>query len=303
VPALVLDPSLAVARRSPGKRYDDGMNLTRRGKLFTLCALGLTVAVHGQTTKLDGFVGKDLRENLHDQQSVERIIGKAPSDGIFGTAVWHVWKARRNGRTRYIVLLVQEEAVIPGGSTACVVLSGASAKKIASWCFPTGWRMTPRNASIDFTNETASELIVIDMSQFVNGSDVAREYFGFSDDRLRLVRIENHGGEAVQNEFVFPNYEIGLVPDAATVEEWARMLESDDKEGVLSALTFLGGRHLADPGRRIGPQESKYADLFQKLMASPRIHELIEDLTKSGNAWVSQAVVLAARGPRERLLR
>src|ERR1022692_4089462 len=82
------------------------------------------------------------------------------------------------------------------------------------------------------------------------------------------------------------------------------MLESGDKAVVLSALTFLGGRHLTEPSRHFAPepQESKYADVFQRLMENPRIRELIGDLTKSVNAWVRQAAVLAAREPRERQL-
>jgi hypothetical protein len=127
--------------------------------------------------------------------------------------------------------------------------------------------MTPTNAWIESSKDAGSDLIVIDMDQFVNRRDVAREYFGLSDDRLRLVRIENQKGEAVQNEYVFPDSEIGLVPDATTVEEWAGMLESGDNAVVLSALTFLGGRHLTEPSRQFAsePQESKYADVFQKL--------------------------------------
>jgi hypothetical protein len=273
-----------------------------RVKLFALCAIGLTVVVHAQTAKLDRFVGKDLWNDPREQRRLENLIGTAPQAELLGPIPWNVWKTHRNGQTRYIVLSVKSEMTVPGRSTACVLLFGASAKRIASWCFPTGSRMTPASASIALSNDAGSDLIVIGLEQFINGRDVAREYFGLSDDRLLLVRLENHKGEAVQNEYV--NSEIGLVPNATTVEEWASMLESGDKAVVLSALTFLGGRHLTESSRHfaLGPQESKYADVFQKLIGSARIRELIEDLTKSGNAWVRQAAVLAARGPRERLL-
>jgi hypothetical protein len=274
-----------------------------RAKLLALCAFGLTLVVDAQTTKLDRFVGKDLRNDPREQRRLENIIGIAPKPDILGPMPWNVWKTKLNGGTRYIVLLVESETIIPGDSTACVALFGASAKRIASWCFPTGHRMTPASASIEFSNDAGSDLIVIGMEQFINGRDVASEYFGLGDDRLRLVRLENHKGEAVQNEYVYPDSEIGLAPSATTVEEWAGMLESGDKAVVLSALTFLGGRHLTEPSRHFAsePQESKNADEFQKLIGSPRIRELIEDLTKSGNAWIRQAAVLAARGPRERL--
>lgn len=273
--------------------------------MFALSALSLTGAIHAQTTKFDRFVGKDLRKDLSEQGKLEKVLGTAPSPDFENTTPWYVWKTSQNGLMRYAVLLVQPEFIVPGGSTACLVLFGPTAKRIASWCFPTGWRMTPANASLEFSNEAGSDLIVIDMAQFINGRDVGREYFGVGDDQLRLVRIENHKGEVVQNEYVFPNFEIGLVPKATSVDEWAGMLESRDKGIVLSALTFLGGRHLTEPSRHFAPepQESIYADLFQKLIENPRIHELIGNLTKSDNAWVRPAAVLAARGPRDRQLR
>lgn len=109
---------------------------------------------------------------------------------------------------------------------------------------------------------------------------------------------------AAVREYVIPNAEIGFVPDAKTVEEWVGLLESSDKAEVLSALTFLGGRHLTEPQRHFAsePQESNYAVLFQQLLDDPRIRELIDRLTKSEDTWVRQAALLAARGPRERLL-
>jgi len=50
----------------------------------------------------------------------------------------------------------------------------------------------------------------------------------------------------------------------------------------------------------VGPHESQYAGLFQKLVGDPGIHDLIERLGKSDNEWIRQAAQLAARGPRDR---
>jgi hypothetical protein len=142
------------------------------------------------------------------------------------------------------------------------------------------------------------------MVRFINGRDVAKEYFAVGSDRLRLVRLESAKGDAVQNEYIYSNYEIGIVPEGSTEEEWASMLESADEAKVLSALVFLGGRHLKEPQRRLlpDPAESKYAALFQQLAASPRIRELIAHLSHSENEWVKQAALLAARGPRDRFV-
>jgi hypothetical protein len=123
-------------------------------------------------------------------------------------------------------------------------------------------------------------------------------------DRLRLVRLEDSKGEGVQNEYVYPNYEIGLPPDAKNTNEFANLLESSDEADVLSALVFLGGQHLDEPLRRLlpGPHESKYAALFQEVIGDPRIHALIERLTTSDNEWIAQAAKLATRAPRDRPL-
>jgi hypothetical protein len=103
------------------------------------------------------------------------------------------------------------------------------------------------------------------------------------------VRLENSNGESTPNEYRNANLEIGIVPDAKNVNQFAGLLESIDKADVLSALVFLGGRH-------------EYSGLFQELMDSPLIHELIERLGGSANDWIRQAAKLAARSPRERLL-
>jgi hypothetical protein len=268
----------------------------RRAEFLVLTVLSFAVAVHAQATRLDRFVGKDLREDPSAQRKVDNVLGIPSGGDIGGETPWRVWKTDQNGRTRYVVLMVQPEFIVPGSSRAFVVLLGASTKRIASWSFATGWRITPASASFEFSKEAGSELMIINMAQFVNGRDVAREYFAINDDRLRLVRIENHNGEAVQNEYSSPNSEIGVVPNATTVDEWAKMLESKDRAVVLSVLTFLGGQHSIEPPLF---QESTYGTVVQKLIGNPRIRELVEGLSNSDNRWVRQAADLVARGSRQ----
>lgn len=47
----------------------------------------------------------------------------------------------QDGRTRYIVVMVQPEFIVPGSSTVCVLLFGTSTKMIASWCFESARRL------------------------------------------------------------------------------------------------------------------------------------------------------------------
>lgn len=142
---------------------------------------------------------------------VEEIAGKAPKGSIFGPSPWYVWKVLQNDKARYVVLSIGREVIVPGNSTAVVQVLDAAAKPIASWPFQAGYRMTPASASIHFSPETGSDLIAIEMTRYING---------FTGDQLLLVRIENGAHQAVQNEYVFPNTEIGIIPTAKTVQEW-----------------------------------------------------------------------------------
>jgi hypothetical protein len=280
---------------------------------FTLvfCALvgvfGQPASIRAQTTELDRFVGRDLWKNrlpASEQARLNGVVGRVPKGVMMEPEPWRVWKTSRNGLSRYIVLLGEPEMIVPGGSSACVLLFDGASKRIRSWCFQTGWRISLDNASFEFSTDLASDVIVLHMFRFINGRNVAKEYFAVGDDRLRFVRMENDKGEAVQNEYVFPNFEIGIVPAGNTAEEWASLLDSADKADVLSALVFLGGRHITEPQRHFAPEpaESKYAGLFQQLVGSPHIREMVARLSHSDSEWVRQAALLAVREPRERLL-
>lgn len=112
-------------------------------------------------------------------------------------------------------------------------------------------------ASLEFSTDLASDLMVLHVVRLIDGRNVAKEYFFVGSDRLRFVRMENDEGEAVQNEYVFPNYETGIVPAGDTEEEWASVLDSADKADVLSALVFLGGRHITEPQRLSRPSQRR----------------------------------------------
>lgn len=288
-------------RRLPSQR--------RLSLACTAAAVSISVIAHAQSPRLDQFVGRDLwkqRPSKSEREYLNDLVGSLPASGgvEMEPAPWHVWKATRDGQTRYIILLGAPEFIVPGGSSACVQVFDPLAKKLSSWSFQTGHRITFVDASIEHSSPLATDLIVLHMSRFINGRNIAKEYFALDHDRLRLIRLEDDQGKLTQNEYVFPNYEIGLVPDAKTVEEWARLLESGDKSDVLSALIFLGGRHLDGPDRGYGggpgPLESKYAALFLQVIASPRIHDIIERLTNSDDEWIKEAAGLAAREPRAR---
>jgi hypothetical protein len=276
-----------------------------RNATLVLCTLALGCfyqhsLVYAQTTRLDPFVGRDLwkQDSSDERLRLEQIVGRVPKGHMTEPVPWHVWKTIEDGQKRYIVLLGESLMMIPGGSSACVQLFDATANKINSWSFQVGWRADLYDAAIEYSKDFASELLTLQTAPVINGRNITKEYFALNNDRLRFIRMENDKGDLVQNEYVFPNYEIGVVPDAHTIEQWSALLESKDKSDVLSALIFLGGKHIDEPERRLlpGPHESKYVGLFRELIGSARIRELIERLRKSDNEWVRQAAILAAHG-------
>ncbi|HWC98710.1 MAG TPA: hypothetical protein VG456_18245 [Candidatus Sulfopaludibacter sp.] len=265
---------------------------------------GSYTAGRAQSIDLDRLAGRDLwRDRASDSEmlAIKRLIGEIPKGFVLQPAPWHVWETTSDGQPRYVVLLGEALSMIPGGSSACLQLFDAGARKIASSSFQIGWRSMPVDASLEYSRDAGTDFVVLHMTPVVNGRPIAKEYFAINHDQIRLVRLENDKGEIVQNDYVFPNAQIGPVPDAKTPDQWARLLQSKDLADVLSALTFLGGRHLPEPARNFDG-ESKYAGMFQQLLGSSGIRELIVHLETSDHEWVRQAATLAARGARERLL-
>src|SRR5881394_2958000 len=153
---------------------------------------------------------------------------------------WKSWKIEGDPERR-VALSVFSLGIIPSGSSARIELSDSTGKRIDDAAFQTGWRGDPNEATYDFSQELAEPVVVIHMQRYINGRDIRKEYFAVGADRIRFVRMENAKGEIFQNEYIYPNYEVGLAPGAKTVAEWIALLESKRAADVLSALIFLGG--------------------------------------------------------------
>jgi len=234
-----------------------------------LCALVLfALTASAQTTPLDALIGRDLwKDRLSNdaQERLNRTIGRVPK-GFEEPGPWRVWRTNHNGVTRYIVLLGAPMLTIPGGSSACVLLLDNRMQRVNNWCFQTGWRINLDRATLTYAALIGSDMIALHMRPVINGRNIAREYFTIKDDQLRFVRLEDDKGDAVPNDCLLPNFEIGIVPTPSNDEAWITMLQSSDKAEVLSALVFLGGRHLKETQRSVvsnEPTGSKYAITFR----------------------------------------
>jgi hypothetical protein len=260
-----------------------------------------------QVTGLDAFLGRDLWKPPFDwNRRVAALLGEERCQSRFFASnrampPWHIWETSIDGQTRYVVLSADQMMSIPGGSSACVQLFDGSGKQIAEWSFHTGWRTDLVDAELKHSPHTGSLVLSLKTTPVMNGGwQIGYEYFALRNDHVALIRIETATGEPLQNEYVHANQEIGLVPEAHTLEDWAKMLESNDDIEMLSALVFLGGRHIAPADDPDAPGRSQYAELFEQLLTNPRIREAIERLAKSDDEWVRQAATLASRGPRDR---
>jgi hypothetical protein len=273
-----------------------------------VCAISTSVAISSQRNILERLEGRDLWKH-HPKQAesmeLRKLVGNVSRGFMMEPVPWHIWKTTHNGQTRYVVLLGEDLMIIPGGTSATVQLFDQASTIIRSWSFQAGWRNGLTDASLAYSTELDTDLLTIRTAPVINGRDITEEYFAIGGGSLRLVRLEDSKGTAVQNEYVFPNYEIGIVPSAKSVQDWIGLLQSKDKSDVLSALVFLGGQHLDGKDRMMLPEphESKYAALFQQLLADEGIRDLITQLTKSDNGWIRDAAILASRGPHERPLR
>jgi hypothetical protein len=292
--------------------YDELMNFQRLKPRSVIpspiiLAISLCAAIDAQTSSLDRLLGKDLWKHRPTRaQAVElnRLAGSVSKGHMMEPSPWYIWKTDRSGGARYVMLLGEGLVLIPGGTSACIQLFDATPTLIRSRCFQTGWRNELTGASLEFSEELNADLVVIRTVPVINGRDIRKEYFAINEDRVRLVRLEDSGGAVVQNEYVFPNFEIGAAPSAETVEAWTSLLQSNDRADVLSALSFLGGRHLAEQGRNLlaESKESRYAPLFQNLVTAAAIRDLISQLMNSNSPWIRDAAALAARDPRGRRL-
>lgn len=107
--------------------------------------------------------------------------------------------------------------------------------------------------------------------------------------------MEDDKGKMLENDYAHPNHTLGLIPESESGEAWIKLLESDNKADVLSALTFLGGRHL-DPTRDASHdhlEEIKQAKLVKEMRSDERFGKLVRQHLNSDLKWLKEAAKLA----------
>lgn len=264
-------------------------------RAFAIAWAMVAVPILAQNRILDSYVGRDLSEDAGSGYAdLDEIVGTVSDDVTVHPLPWHVWKTTQDVETRYVVLLARHLLTIPGGIWACVRLFDSGGHRIASWTFRSGWRADFSGASFEYSPRLGCDVMILRTEAAFGGRDITREFFALKHNKLTFVRLENSGGSLVSNNYVLPNYEIGVVPDAKSVSEWIRLLQSEDKADILSALVFLSGSHTARPGIwSAGPMESKYVEKYRELIHDPNVLRIVERLSNRGDDWIKNAATLA----------
>jgi len=272
--------------------------MTRLLLILTI-SIGVSTPVLAQSAILQPLAGKNLQKISRDKlASLRKLLadkGVESRHDIFFSP-WHVWATSRSLPERFLVFEGQPLYTIPGASSARIHAFDASNRKLKQWDFSTGWRIDLNHASMSYSDDLAAHLITIESSREINGRDVAKQYFTFTKDRLRFLRMEDSKGHILSNNYEYPNHTLGVVPEAKSHEDWAELLSSNSRSDVLSALTFLGGRHL-DLRRRepVYVENIEQARMVKELRIDKSIGKLVRLQAKSDFKWIAEAAGLAEK--------
>lgn len=264
-------------------------------KIIILICLSCTVKT--DINRITHFLNKDLRTlNQKKINFIYKLAGRKPDPDFLSFRPWYVWKTQHNKKMRYIIFEGRPCVVIPGASFAAIHLYDENGSKIDSWTFSTGWRIDLVNAKYSKSDELDIMLITINSQYCRNGRDVAKQYYAFSGDKLRFIRMEDSNGNLLYNRYEYPNHTIGVEIEDKSESNWFGLLKSQNIADKLAALLFLGGSH-RDLNEQIDPaidqEQISQVNLILKLRENNEIKELIKKYSKSNNKWLSEATVMA----------
>jgi hypothetical protein len=268
--------------------------MMRSGLVAIVATLLATCA---RANDLEPFIGRDFSEyrlTPSEERLIASRLGRTARSSKPPESLWRIW---RSG-DRLVALWIFDIGLIPSNITATIQVfkDNEALDYIDQQSFQAGYRAFFSNASVEFVAPLGRPLLVLETLPAVNGRRIAKQYYSFHGDQIRLVRIENQQGDLLTNHYHFSNLEIGMAPRATAARQWLRLLESNDESEVLSALVLLGGWHIASEHRRIEgfPYQSIYVPMLSKLLRDPQIQSQIQNLCKSTHPWIREAAVLAA---------
>src|SRR5439155_7131891 len=149
--------------------------------------------------------GKSAEQLTKEHGATLRSLTKTRNENHFVPTPWHVWKFNTpKHEPRYVVFSGQTIFMIPGTSSASIVLLSASGAEVGSWHFSTGWRIDIKSARTSFDDKLRTQLITVSTAPVINGRDVAQQHFALMDDKLYFIRMEDSKGRLIRNHYFFP---------------------------------------------------------------------------------------------------
>jgi hypothetical protein len=251
------------------------------------------------------FEGRDLR-TLHEQESpvlqgaINSLTGVSQNQFLVPRLFSSVTNS--SGEPRYV--LVQESPLvsIPGSCGLRISVFSSEGNQLDSSEFDSGWRIALGSMRFMRVEGLDGDILEVESHQFINGRDVAKQYYALVGRRMLLIRLEDSERRLIQNTYSSPNHTIGLTRFGLSAENWEEMLRSNDRAEVLAALTWIGGVHLDVSEREPDyiHEEITEALVAADLQSRENVKTVVKQLSRSDHQWIRNAARLTAESSSDR---
>ena len=249
---------------------------------------------------LVSWQNRDLRQidgaaKAQLQMAIESLRGKPEnpflSPGLFSRLL------TSDGDHKYVLIEESPLVMIPGGSGLGISLFTTDGKLIDSSEFEAGWRIALSEIRLVLVNGIRGEVLEVDCVPFINGADIAKQYYALIGNKMKLIRLEDSNGVLVRNYYGSPNHTIGFVQTGRSADDWQETLVSNDLAEVLATLTWLGGGHL-NPGEaepNYMHEDLSEARVVEEVRARTAVKAAVNGLKHSQNRWIREAATATAK--------
>jgi hypothetical protein len=237
----------------------------------------------------------NLDEN--STEKVRRAIMKLTTSTVEHCYVPRLFtKISNYERQQYYILIEESPLVtIPGGSQLCVHLFSLDGKLLNMQAFEAGWRIGLEEVMMANLLEIDRPVLQVNCKPYINGANVAKQYYALIGKKLRLIRLERDTQELAANYYYASNKIIGPAIHAESVGEVKDSLKSTDNAEVLAYLTWLSAIHLSSANFENDPISQP--NLVNQVKRNIYLKELLFNLEQSENVWIQQAAKLAITNP------
>jgi hypothetical protein len=244
---------------------------------------------HRDLRQIDGAPKAQL------QMAIESLRGKPQNPFLSPRLFSRVLTS--DGDHKYVLIEESPLVMIPGGSGLGISLFTTDGKLIDSSEFEAGWRIALTEIRLVSVNDIRGEVLEVDALPFINGANIAKQYYALVGNKMKLIRLEDSKGALFTNYYGAPNHTIGFVQTGRSPDDWQEALVSNDVAEVLATLTWLGGEHLnpreAEPNYM--HEDLSEARVVEEVRARPAVKAAVNALKHSQNRWIREAATATAK--------